>query len=115
MKQRIYTFWGQGQAYVGTDVSSKDVVGLGKGYRGIVVENPKRQCWHVALVGCGAIIGTDSTRDAVLAKVKADIRAGERAQMRAQDFAGTLLAKGAMVLENAEFFGQFRGFLERKT
>jgi hypothetical protein len=117
MKQRIFTICatlGKGQAYVGTDVASKDVVGLGKGYRGLVMENPKRQCWHVAVVGCGAIIGTDTTRDAVLAKVKADIRAGDRAQMRAQESTAMRLAKGAEVLENVEFFGRFKTFPERK-
>lgn len=117
MKQRIFSVsmtLGKGQTYVGTDVASKDVVGLGKGYRGLVVENPKRLCWHVAIVGCGAIISTATTRDAAVAKAKADIRAGDKAQMRAQETVANRLAKGAEVLTDAEFFGRFKDFGERK-
>lgn len=94
---------------IGTVIGSYERKDIGKGYTGMLVRNSERGLWHVALRGCGAIIGTSPEKEEVLRQVREDVEAGEREVMEDQMEKGRKVREECRILnDQREFFRKFR-------
>ena len=105
--------FGPGRSFIKTLVAEYERVALGAGYYGLLLRNPARRLWHLALEGCGALVATDKSRSAVLRKVRHDVETGDPALMREQIMQGKRDCAGARNVPPEEFWPLFSGALRR--
>ena len=93
---------------IATEVEDYEVINFGNGYSGLVVKNLVQEKWHMCLDGCGAMIGTDDDKEALIAKVTNDIATGDPKIMKEQVDKAFIELKSAEVIDNKEFFRMFK-------
>lgn len=91
-----------------TEIEEYERVYLGKGYYGILVKNPKKKLFHIALES-GAIIGTLSNRQKLIDRTKEDVASGDENIMAQQVEQSINQCKQAVLLSQEEFFSKFKG------
>ena len=115
MEAEIYTRQNTPFAFGGTSrlvktaVTKFEAIELGQGFSGILVKNPQKKLWHVAEETSGALVGTKSTKKAVLQMVKNDIAQGEKKLMDKQVAHALEESKEAILIPQDEFFSLFKG------
>ncbi len=111
----IYTYkstpfvLGKSHSPIKTVVEEYERINIGKGYYGILVKNEMISLYHMVLENCGAIIGTDSNRRALIASIKKDVATGDEIMMKQQIETGLVEIRDAELLSSKEFFLLFRG------
>lgn len=91
-----------------TKVQEYERVYIGKGYYGIIVKNPNKDLFHLALE-TGAIVGTLSNRKKLIKKVKEDVGSGDENIMAQQVEQSISQCRQAVLLSQEEFFSKFKG------
>jgi len=91
-----------------TEVEEYERIYIGKGYYGILVKNPNKDLFHMALE-TGAIIGSLSDRQRLIDRVKEDVGSGDEDLMAQQVEQSIKQCKQAVSLTQEEFFSKFRG------
>lgn len=92
-----------------TKVSSFERIPIGKGYYGLIVKNPVKKLWHLAIENCGAIIGTNKSKSKLLKSIMKDVETGDEKIMKEQISKGEIDLKNAKLLSNEDFFSKFSG------
>lgn len=103
-----FSFGGQG-IYISTEINEYERVDIGKGYFGILFKNPDKKIWHIALEGCGALIGTMDSKKKLLERTKKDVETGDEKTMKQQMEMGTKQMAQARSISNEEWFSKFKG------
>lgn len=84
-------------------------VDLGRGYKGLLVRNPRIELWYIFESESGALIGTARYRQDVLDRVRADVATGDPAIMRSQIADGKVRNARARTISPEDFFRSFAG------
>ena len=82
---------------------------IGQGYWGILVQNPIKKLWHLALEQGGAIIGSGYPKSKVLKQVRKDIETGNPVFMKYQVNQSLKESIKGRLLLNDDFFKSFSG------
>lgn len=101
--------FGDTDRLIKTEVVEFERVDCGKGHFILVVKNPVKKLFHGALESCGAIIGTNKSKTAMIKDLKKKIETGSDELMTKQIEDGIIQCRQATELETDEFFNMFKG------
>ena len=89
--------------HIAANLEEYERVDIGKGYYGIVFPNRGRDCWHLALENCGALVQSGYDRNQVIALAKADIKLANPKVLRDQISRGRQDQQDAELIKLEEF------------
>lgn len=113
-KMEVYTIqvtpfsFGGTHELIKTDVEEYMRVAFGNGYFGILFQNPKTKRYHLALEGCGALLGVDVSCKRLLHKIKNDVLTGDPEIQKEQIVKGIEDCRKARLISFDVFCGRFR-------
>ena len=99
--------FGRKYAYIKTEIEEFERIDIGAGYYGILFKNEPKNLWHMAQEDCGALIGTNKSRAALIKQVKGDVASGTPEIFEEQIKQGKDQMSQAMFLERDEWFSYF--------
>jgi hypothetical protein len=103
-----FVMGGETHQPVKTHVEKFERVEIGKGYYGLLVQNPVKNLWHMVQEDCGCIIGTHRDKNTLIESVMQDVKTGDTSVMKEQIEFGKELVKRAREMEPKKFFSMFK-------
>ena len=91
-----------------TVITEYERLAIGSGYFGILFKNPHTKEWHMAQEDCGALIGTNKSKTALIKMVKVDVASGDVKIMHQQIKDGLKSLAAATYLNKEDWFSKFR-------
>jgi len=96
------------KGYIKTTIDEYQRIDIGQGYFGILFENKDKKLWHIALEDCGALIGTLSSKAALIKQTRGDVASGTKEIFESQIEMGKRQMKQANFIEREEWLSKFR-------
>jgi len=93
---------------IATEIEDYELINFGKGYVGVLVKNTEKERWHMCLKDCGAMIGTNTNKTALISQIINDIVIGDEEIMKEQFDKAMVEIKNAEVISNKKFFMMFK-------
>lgn len=94
--------------FIKTTIEEYERISIGAGYYGLLFKNPHKELWHMAQEDCGALIGSDKSKEDLIQKVKDDVANGDPKIMKTQIEMGRKQLEQAKLYSNDEWFSNFR-------
>ena len=92
-----------------TNIEEYERVSIGNSFYGILFKNKQRDLWHLALEGCGALIGSSKSKSELVKSVKNDVLTGDPEIMKVQIESAYIVIKSAKLIDKDEWFSKFKG------